>query len=179
MSTATTSVSPAPVEATADHQALQPAIENATPTSIISPAPAPEAVQIQEQRPAPQQQQQVQPSHQQTQSQQHQHDGVRMHNPEVVDVEGNVFRPTRRVREPIGGGSAQISALFGGGDDAPDYAAEAARESARRRGLLQESNVQPKQADIHQATKGIEKAHLNVDDQPTSENTFRPTRRVR
>lgn len=39
----------------------------------------------------------------------------------VTDAEGNAFRPTRRVREAIGGGSEQIAGLFGGGDENDDY----------------------------------------------------------
>lgn len=38
----------------------------------------------------------------------------------VTDSEGKDFRPTRRVREPIGGGSAQIASLFGGDDSEND-----------------------------------------------------------
>ena len=82
------------------------------------------------------------------------------------------FRPSRRVREPIGGGSAQISDLFSG--DADEFAREAARESARRRGLLQESKVQPQvHTESSNPTKSVEK------EVKKAENVFRPTRRVR
>jgi hypothetical protein len=60
---------------------------------------------------------------------------------QVRTPNGEVFRPTRRVREPIGGGSAQIGALFGGGgsDEYDEVVREAEMEQAKRRGLAVET----------------------------------------
>lgn len=105
------------------------------------------------------------------------------HNPNVVTPEGEEFRPTRRVREPIGGGSAQISALFGQTEE-DDYTIEAARESARRRGLLQE-NKQQQNTDFAKPKSVSDqpiKTQFEQDQEQESvppSNVFRPTRRVR
>lgn len=45
----------------------------------------------------------------------------------VTDAEGQAFRPTRRVREPIGGGSEQIAGLFGGGGGDENYGSDSRR----------------------------------------------------
>lgn len=109
------------------------------------------------------------------------------HNPDVVTPDGEEFRPTRRVREPIGGGSAQITALFGAVEE-EDYTVEAARESARRRGLLQENT---QQQNIPQATSSTLKSNpgqpikTQFEQEQEQEsvsppsNVFRPSRRVR
>ncbi|MCO5613775.1 hypothetical protein L7F22_068053 [Adiantum nelumboides] len=108
------------------------------------------------------------------------------HNPDVVTPDGEEFRPTRRVREPIGGGSAQITALFGAVEE-DDYTAEAARESARRRGLLQENNNQQQQQNtsVYQTldnSKPKNKTQFEQEQEQESvppSNVFRPSRRVR
>lgn len=105
----------------------------------------------------------------------------------------SAFRPSRRVREPIGGGSALISALFGGSADDEERhneaVREAARENARRRGLLQERATE-QQTQSPELAKPSVKDSAAVPDAITAEivdnrenieklEAFRPTRRVR
>lgn len=104
---------------------------------------------------------------------------------EVKTADGNTFRPTRRVREPIGGGSAQIGALFGMGSDEHDEAVrEAERENARRKGLLitQETVPSPKFREVESPlqpskmeNQPIQAPAINI----KSSTVFRPSRRVR
>ncbi|PWN35370.1 uncharacterized protein FA14DRAFT_160546 [Meira miltonrushii] len=104
------------------------------------------------------------------------------HNPDVVTPDGEEFRPTRRVREPIGGGSAQITALFGAVEE-EDYTAEAARESARRRGLLQENTQEQNTSSSYRnSDQPPFKTQFEQDQDQESvppNKVFRPSRRVR
>lgn len=105
------------------------------------------------------------------------------HNPDVVTPDGEEFRPTRRVREPIGGGSAQITALFGAAEE-EDYTVEAARESARRRGLLQENTQEQNTSSYHKIKSDQPpiKTQFEQDQEQESmppSKVFRPSRRVR
>lgn len=93
---------------------------------------------------------------------------------QVLTPDGDVFRPTRRVREPVGGGSAQIGAIFGGGDDNTD---EAAKESARRRGIVPAPAPTTFPQDPAPSQPAAAAAPAFSADETT--NTFRPTRRVR
>jgi hypothetical protein len=108
--------------------------------------------------------------------------------PEVKTPDGQAFRPTRRVREPIGGGSAQIGALFGGGsDDYNDAVREAEREQAKRRGLAVQDAPPVKQSQMplssienHQEQQSHQKQEQDSDSKPLpTAAVFRPTRRVR
>ncbi|PWN87770.1 hypothetical protein FA10DRAFT_269064, partial [Acaromyces ingoldii] len=126
----------------------------AAPVAAAAAAPAPVAAPAPAVEPAPTQQQQV------------------------LTPDGDVFRPTRRVREPVGGGSAQIGAIFGGGDDNTD---EAAKESARRRGLVPAPAPAPAPTTFPQDPAPSQPAPAAAPAFSADEttNTFRPTRRVR
>lgn len=104
---------------------------------------------------------------------------------EVRTPDGEVFRPTRRVREPIGGGSAQLGALFGnGGNDHDEIIREAEREAAKRRGLAHQelreaaSNTKLEQAPLQPSTIQNQQAKSQEVEEKTG-GVFRPTRRVR
>lgn len=100
---------------------------------------------------------------------------------EVITSDGELFRPTRRVREAIGGGSAQIGALFdGGGDEYKEAVKEAEKEQARRRGLLVEEQVAAAEAQKPLSTIVNDK-HSTPATESTEKTSaaFRPTRRVR
>ena len=108
---------------------------------------------------------------------------------EVKTAEGTTFRPTRRVREPIGGGSAQIGALFGDGSDDHDEAVrEAEREHSKRRGI---SVPEPVSHSIYSSNNKLVGRKVTAplsssgsENQPAYEQkadiaVFKPTRRVR
>jgi hypothetical protein len=107
---------------------------------------------------------------------------------EVRTPDGEVFRPTRRVREPIGGGSAQLGALFGNGsDDHDEIIREAEKEAAKRRGLAHQEvkdttqaapNTKVVQAPLQPSTAQNQQART-VDVEEKTSGVFRPTRRVR
>ena len=95
---------------------------------------------------------------------------------QVNDASGDAFRPTRRVREPIGGGSDLIAAsLFGGGEE---------KEVAPRRPARPDA---PSSHDFHSAPTAVapkpaSNANFNaapVEVHDASGDVFRPTRRVR
>lgn len=104
---------------------------------------------------------------------------------EVRTPDGEVFRPTRRVREPIGGGSAQLGALFGSGaDDHDEVIREAEREAAKRRGIAQElRETGPPKVKSDQTPLQPSAAHNQqptpVEVEEKAHTSFRPTRRVR
>ncbi|KAN0061908.1 hypothetical protein ACQY0O_005903 [Thecaphora frezii] len=113
----------------------------------------------------------------------------------VYTSSGEVFRPTRKVRELPGGGSAQITSLFSGGQDQDEEqirpAAPAARElgkeaenippprstaSSRRNNAVGQSQVFGAAPEEAIAPVGkYEGVPVNI----TTNNGFRPTRRVR
>lgn len=102
---------------------------------------------------------------------------------EVKTADGNAFRPTRRVREPIGGGSAQIGALFGMGSDEHDEAVkEAERENARRRGLLVTETAPLKVKEVEAPLQPSKMENQPVQTPAANgkpSTVFRPSRRVR
>ena len=159
------------------------------PLAVVSP-PVVEAKAAPVPAPAPKPAHTVSPAVQAPVTTTSRRDPALPHNPDVVTPDGEEFRPTRRVREPIGGGSAQITALFGAVEE-EDYTVEAARESARRRGLLQENtqqqNVSPTASLDHSKLKSnpgqpiktqFEQEQEQESVSPPS-NVFRPSRRVR
>lgn len=104
---------------------------------------------------------------------------------EVKTPDGQSFRPTRRVREPIGGGSAQIGALFGdGSEDHEEAVREAEREQSKRRGIAA-AEVTSKPVE-RKVTRPLSTSSSDNIQAPQSSSDgkmdvsgFRPTRRVR
>ncbi|UZJ51734.1 hypothetical protein CBS101457_001054 [Exobasidium rhododendri] len=94
---------------------------------------------------------------------------------QVRTPDGEVFRPTRRVREPVGGGSVQIGALFGGeSNDYDETVREAEKEQAKRRGIAVDETVPVT------PLRPIENQQQEEVEAPSKASTvFRPTRRVR
>ncbi|PWN44428.1 hypothetical protein IE81DRAFT_321322 [Ceraceosorus guamensis] len=101
----------------------------------------------------------------------------------VRDPSGDAFRPTRRVRELIGGGSSGVTALFSEADD--EEQAAAAAESARRRGLAPTSSAPPPLTTAAPASTNQGESAQDILAREQAEKAqsaqagFRPTRRVR
>lgn len=102
------------------------------------------------------------------------------------DASGEAWKPTRRVREAIGGGSAQIGALFGGDDHDDDQALREAEAEVRARRLGTGSSPQSKiSSQAHpQPQKISEPADRTRPPQEEPQQQggaekWRPTRRVR
>lgn len=113
----------------------------------------------------------------------------------VYTSSGEVFRPSRKVRQLPGGGSAQVTALFGGGADDQESAPASERRiaapapvdngfeplgaaSARR---VASGNIQAKQESHFYDDLGSDKpgVYEGVRNDAVMNNGFRPTRRVR
>lgn len=101
-----------------------------------------------------------------------------MFSPSVLslDASGEAWKPTRRVREAIGGGSAQIGALFGGDDHDDDQALKDAEAQvrARRLGSNNENTTSQPQTQVNK--EPVRQA------QPQPQQggeKWKPTRRVR
>ena len=150
-----------------------------------APAPAPAAVAAAEAISVPSQPKSVQP----VQSEPEPASNV------VYTSSGDAFRPTRRVRELAGGGSAQITALFGGDEDeqptrprptnarvaqAPEP--EPVQEEVPRRpaGTVVQSQANTAADDDFDAFgSGSAGTYEGVRNDAKMNNGFRPTRRVR
>jgi len=94
-----------------------------------------------------------------------------------TDASGEAWKPTRRVREPIGGGSAQIGALFGGDDHDDEQALRDAEASVRARRGVANSNSQssqPEPAPVAQPRQAATK-----EPESGAQEKWKPTRRVR
>ncbi|CAO1629075.1 unnamed protein product [Parajaminaea phylloscopi] len=104
---------------------------------------------------------------------------------DVRDVDGNAFRPTRRVREAVGGGSAQISALFGSEEESVDSASSRSRPSDTAAAVAAEpARPQALSASTQQQRQASNTSSSNAFVPSTGVkdaegNDFRPTRRVR
>ena len=97
----------------------------------------------------------------------------------VTDGSGDAFRPTRRVREPIGGGSQQIASLFGG-MDVQDDAQDDRIATLGGRGSHGHQAPPQTAAEARAPQAVMTQADLAREQQAKIDaSTFRPTRRVR
>lgn len=99
---------------------------------------------------------------------------------EVVDASGQVFRPSRRVRQDVGGSSGQVRSLFSFTED-DSAPASASQRRALANGATAAQTATPslvEEDDEVLTLKPFTRATPSEDSQP-AQNAFRPSRRVR